>query len=74
MTTNRLGERMAAEANANVATWPSLTRTPGEIHKCLSGGYLVEVGGDAFPRWHPTRQLAEADAEVAVARAEGVAA
>ena len=42
---------MSAAADATVATWPSITRSPGDIYRLNSGGFLVEVG-DAYPRFH----------------------
>lgn len=35
-------------ADATVAAWPSITRSPGDIYRLNSGGFLVEVG-DTFP-------------------------
>lgn len=76
MTTR--AERIAAEAEEAVGSWPSLspedraalTRS-GVISKLESGGYLIDVG-DAYPIWRPDmgavrrllleRDLAAADA------------
>ncbi len=35
-------------ADTTVAAWPTITRSPGDIYRLKSGGFLVNVG-DAYP-------------------------
>jgi hypothetical protein len=39
-----------ASADNATAAWFALTGTPGEVYRCESGGFLVEVG-ECFPVW-----------------------
>jgi hypothetical protein len=48
---------MTTTADAAVAAWPSLSREPGFIYRCKSGGFFVEVDG-VFPTWRPTEAAA----------------
>lgn len=51
MSTQTRSEQVAAEADQTVASWLTLSRTPGQIHHLKSGGFLVEVGDGGFPVW-----------------------